>query len=115
MFFLVLTVHVIVSVFLIMVVLLQTGKGGDIASAFGGSGTQTAFGPRGASNVLTKATTACAVLFMLTSLALVFLSQSQRETMLSDENAAPAPIEQPADQPDTPAGSDESADPDGDQ
>src|SRR2546428_4499226 len=63
-------VHVIVCLFLIAVVLLQSGKSGDIAAAFGGQGSQTAFGPRGAATVLTKATTWCAIIFMLTSITL---------------------------------------------
>src|SRR5690349_18427206 len=63
-------VHVIVCIFLIVVVLLQSGQSGDIAAAFGGMGSQTAFGPRGAATVLTKATTWCAVIFMLTSIIL---------------------------------------------
>ena len=65
--------HVIVCVFLVLVVLLQQGKGADWAGAFGGGGTQTAFGARGAGTVLSKATTAAAVLFMITSLALTIL------------------------------------------
>lgn len=63
-------VHVFVCFFLIIVVLLQSGKSGDIAAAFGGQGSQTAFGPRGAATVLTKTTTWCAVIFMLTSITL---------------------------------------------
>jgi len=63
-------VHVIVCLFLIGVVLLQQGKSADLAGAFGGQGSQTAFGPRGASNLLTKLTTYSAILFMLTSIAL---------------------------------------------
>ena len=63
-------VHIIVSFFLIIVVLLQSGKSGDIAAAFGGMGSQTAFGPRGAATVLSKATTLSAVLFMITSITL---------------------------------------------
>ncbi len=63
-------VHVLVCVFLIVVVLLQHGKGGDIAAAFGGMGSQTAFGPRGAATVLSKATTWAAVIFMVTSITL---------------------------------------------
>ena len=53
-------IHIFVCFFLIIVVLLQSGKSGDIAAAFGGQGSQTAFGPRGAATVLTKATTWCA-------------------------------------------------------
>ena len=63
-------VHVFVCLFLIIVVLLQSGQSGDIAAAFGGSGSQTAFGPRGAATILTKATTWCAIIFMLTSITL---------------------------------------------
>src|SRR6202022_3976336 len=56
---------------LIIVVLLQSGKAADLAGAFGGAGSQTAFGPRGAAHVLSKATTWCAVMFMLCAMALV--------------------------------------------
>jgi len=62
--------HVVVCLFLIVVVLLQSGKAADLAGAFGGMGSQTAFGPRGAATILTKATTAAAVMFMLTSISL---------------------------------------------
>ena len=68
------TVHIVVCFFLIVVVLLQSGKSGDIAAAFGGMGSQTAFGPRGAATVLTKATTWCAIIFMLTSITLSVLT-----------------------------------------
>ena len=64
------TIHVFVCLFLITVVLLQSGKSGDIAAAFGGMGSQTAFGPRGAATVLTRATTWCAIIFMVTSITL---------------------------------------------
>ena len=67
------TIHVIVSLFLIGVVLLQQGKSADLAGAFGGQGSQTAFGPRGAANLLTKLTTYGAVLFMLISISLTVL------------------------------------------
>jgi len=63
-------VHIMVSLFLIIVVLLQSGKSGDVAAAFGGMGSQTAFGPRGAATALTKATTWSAVMFILTSITL---------------------------------------------
>src|SRR5436305_13706034 len=56
---------------LVVVVLLQSGKAADLAGAFGGAGSQTAFGPRGAANVLSKATTWCAVLFMVCSFTMV--------------------------------------------
>ena len=64
-FYLTLTLHVIVCVFLVIVVLLQQGKSADLAGAFGGQGSQTAFGPRGAANILTRLTTWCAIIFML--------------------------------------------------
>src|SRR6202012_2821896 len=63
-------VHVVVCLFLIGVVLLQQGKSADLAGAFGGQGSQTAFGPRGAANVLTRLTTGSAIIFMLTSIGL---------------------------------------------
>jgi len=67
-------VHVIVCLFLIIVVLLQSGKAADLAGAFGGMGSQTAFGPRGSATVLSKATTISAVLFMVTSLSLSIMA-----------------------------------------
>lgn len=63
-------IHIFVCFFLIIVVLLQSGKSGDIAAAFGGMGSQTAFGPRGAATALSKATTWSAIIFMLTSITL---------------------------------------------
>jgi len=63
-------VHIIVCFFLIAVVLLQSGKSGDLAAAFGGQGSQTAFGPRGAASALSKATTWSAIIFMITSIVL---------------------------------------------
>ncbi len=63
-------VHIIVCFFLIIVVLLQSGQSGDIAAAFGGMGSQTAFGPRGAATALSRATTWSAIIFTLTSIAL---------------------------------------------
>src|ERR1700722_2822434 len=66
-------IHVTVCLFLIGVVLLQQSKGSDIAGAFGGQGSQTAFGPRGAANLLTKLTAWSAVLFMVTSIGLTIL------------------------------------------
>src|ERR1700734_3280033 len=68
-------VHVIVCFILIGVVLLQQGKSADLAGAFGGQGSQTAFGPRGAANLLTKVTTWAAIIFMFTSIGLTVLIQ----------------------------------------
>ena len=67
-------VHVIVCLILIGVVLLQSGKAADLAGAFGGMGSQTAFGPRGAATLLSKATSISAILFMITSLSLSIMA-----------------------------------------
>ena len=67
-------VHIIVCVFLVIVVLLQSGKAADLAGAFGGMGSQTAFGPRGSATFLSKATTGAAAAFMVTSLSLAILA-----------------------------------------
>lgn len=66
-------IHVLVCLFLIIVVLLQSGKAADLAGAFGGMGSQTAFGPRGSATLLSKATTFSAIAFMITSLSLSIL------------------------------------------
>ena len=78
--------HVIVCLFLVGVVLIQQGKSADLAGAFGGQGSQTAFGPRGAANLLTKLTTWSAIIFMLTSIALtVVMSRgNSSRSVLSD-------------------------------
>ena len=72
-------IHVLVCAFLIIVVLLQSGRGADVAAAFGGMGSQTAFGPRGSATVLTRATTWSAILFMVTSITLSVIA-SRRST-----------------------------------
>lgn len=73
-------IHIIVSLFLIGVVLLQSGQSADIAAAFGGMGSQTAFGPRSAANALTKATTLAAIIFMLTSFTLAVMATRSGST-----------------------------------
>ena len=73
--------HVIISIFLILVVLVQQGKGADLAGAFGGGGSQTAFGARGATTLLHKLTTAFSVLFVGTSLALAGLPARPRSSV----------------------------------
>lgn len=85
-------IHIFVCIFLIVVVLLQSGQSGDIAAAFGGMGSQTAFGPRGAATVLTKATTWCAVVFMLTSITLSILATRKGGpgSVLQNYKSAPA-------------------------
>jgi preprotein translocase subunit SecG len=74
MIYLLTTIHVIVCLFLVVVVLLQSGKAADLAGAFGGMGSQTVFGPRGSATVLSKATTIAAGLFMVTSLSLSIMA-----------------------------------------
>jgi len=83
---------------LIIVVLLQSGKAADLAGAFGGAGSQTAFGPRGAANVLSKATTWCAVMFMLCAFALVVRTDKAVEESGSilQKVSKPAPKPAPA-------------------
>jgi len=72
--FLVSLIHIVVCLFLIIVVLLQSGKAADLAGAFGGMGSQTTFGPRGSASVLSRATTISAGLFMVTSLTLTIFA-----------------------------------------
>ncbi len=80
-YYVVIALHIVACLFLIGVVLLQQGKGQDLASAFGGGGTQAAFGPRGSATVLSRATTILAGLFMLTSLGLTLLRPSQSSVL----------------------------------
>src|SRR6266481_7179383 len=75
-YFVLVTLHILVCGLLIIVVLLQSGEAADLAGAFGGAGSQTAFGPRGAATFLSKATTWCAIMFMLNSMALTMHQNS---------------------------------------
>jgi preprotein translocase subunit SecG len=77
MVYLITALHIIICFFLIIVVLLQSGKAADLAGAFGGMGSQTVFGPRGTATVLSKATTIAASLFMITALTLVILENNR--------------------------------------
>lgn len=80
MLYFVIVIHVIVSFFLVAIILLQQGSSADLAGAFGGQGSQTAFGPRGSATLLTKLTAWSAVVFMVTSIALtVMLSRSSSD------------------------------------
>lgn len=97
--------HVLACIILILVVLLQSGKAGDLASAFGGTTSQTAFGARSAATLLTKGTTLCAMIFMVTSLGLAILfTQGTESTVMEDvpvteeatDTAVPAPENPPA-------------------
>src|SRR5208337_933438 len=84
--------HIAVCLFLIIVVLLQSGKSGDVAAAFGGMGSQTAFGPRGAATVLSRATTWSAIIFMVTSITLSVAAsrRSVTNSVLQGVKSAPA-------------------------
>jgi preprotein translocase subunit SecG len=85
--------HVIVCLVLIFAVLLQSGKAADLAGAFGGGGSQTAFGARGHASLLSKVTTGAAVLFMLTSLGLWILSGQESSSVVGGEEAPAATTE----------------------
>ena len=100
-------IHVLVCLFLIGVVLLQHGKSADIAATFGGQGSQTAFGPRGAATMLSKATTWSAIIFMVTSIALAIMvkkgggatgSVMENEKPAQRQQAQPTPTPQPQEQ-----------------
>lgn len=91
---LLITIHISVSIALIMIVLLQTGKGADMGAAFGGGSSQTLFGTTGASTFLSKATTVAAIIFMLTSFTLAYRSGHQTgESIMSDVQG---PLERPS-------------------
>lgn len=99
MYALIVAFHIIASLVLILVVLLQSGKAGDLASTFGSTGSQTAFGARGAATVLTRATTISAVVFMVTSLTLsIMFSRGSSGTVLEGiDLPEEAPVELPID------------------
>ena len=84
--------YVLVCLFLVMVVLLQQGKGADLAGAFGGGGSQTSFGPRGTTNIMHRMTTGAFVLFVLLCLTLTILSGKRRTSVMEGLPAA-APVE----------------------
>ena len=89
-------IYVIVCLTLIMVVLLQQGKGGSMANAFGGGATQAAFGARSGATVLSRATTVCAVLFVVGAIALGILGQRGPGSVVGGRAAPQAPASAPA-------------------
>jgi preprotein translocase subunit SecG len=104
MYYLVAAVYVVVCFVLMLVVLLQQGKGGDIAQAFGGGTSQAAFGARSGATVLSRATTICAVLFMLGALVVGILGQRGPGSVVGGRSAPaqqsqPAPAQPPAQKP----------------
>jgi preprotein translocase subunit SecG len=96
MIYLLIVIHVIVCLFMIAVILLQQGKSADLAGAFGGQGSQTAFGPRSAANLLTRTTTWCAIIFMVTSISLTVLMARQSHTQRSVLSGATSSQPKPA-------------------
>jgi len=84
--------YVLVCLFLVMVVLLQQGKGADLAGAFGGGGSQTSFGPRGTTNIMHRMTTGAFVLFVLLCLTLTILSGKSRKSVMENVPVA-VPVE----------------------
>jgi preprotein translocase subunit SecG len=117
--FVLVTLHVLVCFVLIIVIMLQSGNAADLAGAFGGAGSQTAFGPRGAASFLSRATTWCAIVFMMTSLTLSvkrgpsetttstgsILEQTQKQAPAPPKTTPPAPVQipiQPGQAPATP-------------
>ena len=94
----VIVIHIVVCFFLIGVVLLQQGKSADLAGTFGGQGSQTAFGPRAAANLLTRMTGYAAALFMITSLSLtvLYLRSSGSSSSVFSGMKTSAPVSAPA-------------------
>lgn len=96
-------IHIVVSIALILIVLLQTGKGADIGAAFGGGSSQTLFGTGGTSTFLSRLTTIAAIIFMITSLGLAYLSshratrsvmsQMPPTTQQTDQTPSEAPVQ----------------------
>ena len=106
--FVLVTLHVLVCIVLVIVIMLQSGSAADLAGAFGGAGSQTAFGPRGAASFLSRATTWCAIVFMMTSLTLSvrrgpaeavstgsILEQTQKQAPASKQTTPTTPVQVP--------------------
>src|SRR5215208_416055 len=94
-YYLLSTIYVLSCLVLLLVILLQQGKGGDMASAFGGGSSQAAFGARAGATLLSKATTAFAVLFMLGALGLSIMGQRGTGSVLGSSAPPPPPAAVP--------------------
>ena len=104
---LVVILHIVVSLAMILVILLQTGKGADIGAVFGGGGSQTLFGSSGPTGFLGKLTAAAAIIFMCTSLFLAYFSGGRPASSImkgAEVPAMPGPVGQPAPPPGMPQG-----------
>ncbi len=88
--------HVLVSLFLIAVVLLQSGKGAEMGASFGSGGSQSVFGAGGGTSFLSKLTTSAAVIFMLTSLTLAYISGQPSSSSIMSDKGKTAPVTAPA-------------------
>lgn len=88
--------HVLVSLFLIGVVLLQSGKGAEMGASFGSSGSQSVFGAGGGTSFLSKLTTSAAVIFMLTSLTLAYISGQPSSSSMMSGKGKTTPVQAPA-------------------
>ncbi len=112
---LIVIIHVVVCIALILIVLLQTGKGADMGAVFGGASSQTLFGNTGAATFLGKLTTAAAIIFMVTSLTLAYISESgegksvvsdikpiKQQTQPAETPATPPPVQTQAETPTNP-------------
>ena len=112
-------VHVLVCLFLVVVVLMQQGKGGGLQAAFGGSGSDAAFGARSSATVLTRATTVLGALFMVGSMTLAILGQRGESSLLSGVDGPgfqpPAPVSAPADAAPAALAEDDAAEPDAEE
>jgi preprotein translocase subunit SecG len=93
-YYLIATLYVLTCMVLMLVILLQQGKGGDIANAFGGGSSQAAFGARSGATVLSRATTVCAVLFVVGALVLGIVGQGGPGSVIGGR-AAPRPVAPP--------------------
>ena len=104
----ILVVHITICIFLVVVILLQAGKGADMGAAFGAGGSQTLFGARGAATFLSKLTTVTAILFLVTSVSLVMIHKNRLHTggtrsVVTDVPEAPPPVPFPTPSPPPPA------------